>query len=151
MATSVGLAYTATYVDGDSGLPMHRPHSVAWLMSGLVWCVFITAGLPHAAVIHTKPSSDWSGEEAGATGDEEAADDVVGVDDADVDAAEVDAAGTACPPVCPQPVSAVVAAKPSVASDNPTMERDARISFTTVSLVERIRPKSPQFLHNRCR
>jgi hypothetical protein len=93
----------------------------------------MTAGLPHAAVIHTKPSSDCNGDDAGATDDDGAADDVVGVDDADVDAVEVDATGTAFPPVCPQPARDMVAAKLSTASANLTAERGTRLSFTLQS------------------
>ncbi|MFL0173779.1 hypothetical protein [Mycobacterium sp. SMC-13] len=111
----------------------------------------MVAGLPHAAVIHTKPFSDWNGDDAGATDDDGAADDVVDVDDTDVDEAEVDAAGTAFPPVCPQPARHVVTAKPSTASDNLTAERGTRLSFTTTILIGADLGKSPQFLHNRCR
>ncbi len=78
---------------------MHIAHSVARLRISLDWCKLITAGLPHAAVINTNPFSDSSNDDAGATGDEGTADDVVGVCDTDVDAAEVEAAGTGFPPV----------------------------------------------------
>jgi hypothetical protein len=98
-ARSVGVAYTATYVDGDPGCPIHIAHSLARLRISLVWCKLITAGPPHAAVINTNPFSDSSGDDAGATDGDGAADDVVGVGDTDVDEAEVDAAGTAFPPV----------------------------------------------------
>lgn len=78
---------------------MQMAQSVALGSSEFLPSLGMTAGLPHAAVIHTKPFSDWNGADAGATGDEGAADDVVGVCDTDVDAAEVEAAGTGFPPV----------------------------------------------------
>lgn len=90
-------------------------------------------------MINTNPFSDSSCDDAGATGDDgavgDAVGDAVGVDGTDVDAAEVDAAGTAFPPVCPQPVSTVVTAKPSTTSDNLTTERGTPFSFTATIVI----------------
>lgn len=102
-------------------------------------------------MINTNPFSDSSGDNAGATDADGVVDDVVGVGDTDVDEAEVDAAGTAFPPVWPQPVRHEVTAKPSTASDNLTAERGTRLSFTATIVIGGPLRKSPQFLHNHCR
>ena len=105
---------------------MQMAQSVALGSSVFLPSLGMTAGLPHAAVIQTKPFSDCNGDDAGATGDDGAADDAVGVDDTDVDVADVDAAGTALPPVWPQPVSA---ARPNPAQSAITRQQKAMRDF----------------------